>query len=985
MKTISLFTGIGSFEKALKNLNISHELICFSEVDKVAIDSYCKIHNVAESLNLGDITKIDETKLPKDIDLITYGFPCQDLSLGGKLKGLFDKDGKQTRSGLFFDALRIIGEVKPKIAIAENVKNLTATRFADQFYLILTLLEEAGYNNYWQILNAKDFGIPQRRERVFIVSIRKDVDTGLFKFPKGYPLNVELKDFTEANVSDEYYVDYEQIEILEHKGDYFTVREATKKGYAEAYEGDTINLERPTSTTRRGRVGHKVAQTLHTSPQQCVVERKNGELVLRKITPKECFRLMGFDDEDYAKISSTSTQQLYKQAGNSIVVNIPEHIFKCLKASIPKAFQNIEEERNVNMEIKINKMKIRNFMGIRELDLDFNGKDAAIYGDNGTGKTTIKSAFSWVLFDKNTFGKTDFGIKPLDPAGNVIHQLETSVEVELDIDGNVKVFRKTLTEKWTRERGAMEATFSGNKFGYFVNSIPQKKSEYKAMVSSLIDDKVFKSVTDPLFFNEQIDWKERRSILMDICGQISDSEVMATDAALMPLMAVLEDRTVDEHKAMVQARMKDINNELDIIPAKINEAELAKPTSAVVIEEDIKKKDELTAKMMQLQEKRNGIINGDEVRRLKADLEGLKAEYLAPAGEPDFFTETNQIAAIEQSIKNMETLITSNEEKNREDRETLEKYKKEKAILSEEWDSISNKVFTDDTCPLCNRLLPEEEIETKRKQFNVLRSNQLDSIEAQLNGIKEKEKEILTHLGLREAKIAELTIDKEVEVAKKEDLQKVVAEGRNKHMENDRMMKAEIKANIDSIETAIFNLKNGTKLEVETINEEIATIQLEISKIDEAIASVKMIERQNERIEELRKQQLELSAAYTKNEKELYLCEQFTKCKVDMLNEKINSHFKLPRFKLFDVQVNGGIAETCETTYNGVPYSDLNNAMKINIGLDVINTLCRKNEVSAPIFIDNAEAVVRLLPTDSQQIKLVVSEEYKELKMKGEE
>ena len=166
MKVLSLFSGIGAFEKALDNLQIPYELAGFSEIDKYAVKSYCAIHGVDESMNLGDITKIDEKALPKDIDLITYGFPCQDISLAGKQKGLFHDDGTQTRSGLFFEALRVIETTQPRVAIAENVKNLTGKKFKEQFKLVLKSLEEAGYTNYWKVLNAKDYGIPQNRESV---------------------------------------------------------------------------------------------------------------------------------------------------------------------------------------------------------------------------------------------------------------------------------------------------------------------------------------------------------------------------------------------------------------------------------------------------------------------------------------------------------------------------------------------------------------------------------------------------------------------------------------------------------------------------------------------------------------------------------------------------------------------------------------------------------------------------------------------------
>ena len=247
MKVLSLFSGIGAFEKALTNLNIEYDVVGFSEIDKYAIKSYCAIHGEDESKNLGDISKADETTLPKGIDLITYGFPCQDISLGGKQKGLFNEDGTQTRSGLFFEALRIIKATQPKVAIAENVKNLTGKTFKAQFEIVLNSLEQAGYNNYWKVLNAKDFGIPQNRERVFIVSIRKDIDTGRFEFPKGFPLELRLKDILEDEVDEKYYLSDKMVNYL------YDITDKNKaRGNGNVYKPSDVEGLAKTITTREG-------------------------------------------------------------------------------------------------------------------------------------------------------------------------------------------------------------------------------------------------------------------------------------------------------------------------------------------------------------------------------------------------------------------------------------------------------------------------------------------------------------------------------------------------------------------------------------------------------------------------------------------------------------------------------------------------------------------------------------------------------------
>ena len=382
MNVLSLFSGIGAFESALRNMEIPFDLVGFSEIDKYATKSYCAMHNVSESLNLGDITKIDETKLP-EMDLITYGFPCQDISLAGKQKGLFNDDGTKTRSGLFFDALRIIEATKPMVAIAENVKNLTSKKFAEQFKIVLDSLENAGYNNYWKVLNAKDYGIPQNRERVFIVSIRNDIDTGKFEFPNPFPLEKRLKDVLEEVVDEKYYLSDKIQERLMITDLAFTKdiigttlgEECTRIGQRDnvynvdgvmgcltatdykqpkqiaiqqvgqmypnsgnpqagrVYDADGIS---PTMDTCSGgnRMPKVIVREATKENHGTVTATIEPSLRIRKLTPKECFRLMGFKDEEFAKAEAVnSNTQLYKQAGNSIVVDIAEKllckIFDC--------------------------------------------------------------------------------------------------------------------------------------------------------------------------------------------------------------------------------------------------------------------------------------------------------------------------------------------------------------------------------------------------------------------------------------------------------------------------------------------------------------------------------------------------------------------------------------------------------------------------------------------------------------------------------
>ena len=373
------FAGIGAVKKGLDNLGIKNELVGFSEIDPHAIKSYCAIHNVDESLNYGDICLIDEKTLP-DFDLFTFGSPCQDFSISGKQQGSVWKCSEcgekwnpldihwsnrdkcphcesvsieKTRSSLVVEALRVIQYKKPKYLLMENVKNLV-NQFKDSFDKIINELEEYGYNTYWQVLNAKDYGIPQNRERVFVISIRKDIDDGNFKFPEKQELKLRLKDLLEDIVDEKFYYSKERTEKL-----------------LKIIEKKELKLDTGTTKTRiaccpetREYNGFKnISPTLlardYKDPKTVIVfEERKDEGVrffknntigtirtinsggdkrvydgfsIRKLTPKECWRLMGFTDEDFIKAEQVcSNTQLYKQAGNSIVVDVLESMFKIL-------------------------------------------------------------------------------------------------------------------------------------------------------------------------------------------------------------------------------------------------------------------------------------------------------------------------------------------------------------------------------------------------------------------------------------------------------------------------------------------------------------------------------------------------------------------------------------------------------------------------------------------------------------------------------
>ena len=321
IKLLSLFSGIGAFERALEKLNIKYEIMNYCEVDKYASKAYSILHNVSENLNLGDITKIDFNTLPP-CDMITYGFPCQDISISGYQKGL----ANGTRSSLVFNALKVIEHCKPKYAICENVKNLVSKKFKTDVNNILQLLDKMGYNSYYDILDSKDFGIPQHRERVFIISIRKDIDTKDFTFPKGFKLTKCLKDIILENVDKKYFLSKQLKTFLK-------MYKFTPKKHNNIMQ--IIGIPRPNGGYRQSYRVYSpagIAPTLNT----CEGGGRHAHIELdseiRKLTPHEYFILQGFNksDVDLLQVHGISDSQLYKIAGNSICVAVLEHIFKNL-------------------------------------------------------------------------------------------------------------------------------------------------------------------------------------------------------------------------------------------------------------------------------------------------------------------------------------------------------------------------------------------------------------------------------------------------------------------------------------------------------------------------------------------------------------------------------------------------------------------------------------------------------------------------------
>ncbi|MEK6452584.1 AAA family ATPase [Caldifermentibacillus hisashii] len=648
-------------------------------------------------------------------------------------------------------------------------------------------------------------------------------------------------------------------------------------------------------------------------------------------------------------------------------------------------------------EIRLLELNLKNFKGIKSFSLKANGNNVRVFGDNATGKTTLFDSFVWLLFDKDSNNRKDFSIKTLDKSGKVIHNLDHEVEAVFLVDGKTLTLKKVFSEKWTKKRGAAVSEFTGHTTDYFIDGVPAKKKEYDQLISSLISEDVFKLLTSPSYFNEQLKWQDRRKVLLEVCGDITDEEVIASNKELEQLLDVLNGRTIENHRKVIAARRKEINDQLEKIPVRIDEINHNLPDLSNLDKSALEAQiSQINAEIDEKQDLISNIRNGAAITQKQKQIQEIEIELLQikqqhEAGSKDELyklkariqEEESNISLLDSKAKNIQMQISYNEKNIQQIEAQLEAWRTD-------WSQINSQEFTHDelcACPTCGQDLPEDQVIAAREkalaQFNLEKSKKLEEITNKgKNGAVQKQK----LLNDNEKLLKE--IDKlKAEVAKKQ-------EAISKFETQLQAVKSTI---IDITENPLYVAKLQEKQQLQkeigelqlSANESIQSVQMEILELKQQrdqlnadLGKFSILKQTEQRIQELEMQERELAAEFEKLEHELFLTEEFIRAKVNLLEEKINSKFKYARFKLFDQQINGGLQEVCVTTFDGVPYdSGLNNAAKINVGLDIIATLSEHYGFKAPIFVDNAEAVTKLLDIDTQVISLVVSEKDKQLRV----
>lgn len=676
------------------------------------------------------------------------------------------------------------------------------------------------------------------------------------------------------------------------------------------------------------------------------------------------------------------------------------------------------------MEITIKSIHIENFKGIKMLDVNFSGK-TKISGQNAVGKTTIFDAFTWLLFNKNSSGEEKFNIRPLDE-GIRVDNVEIKVSSILDVDGKGVELSKTQKQNWVKKRGTDTAVLQGNVNSFEIDGYPKSEADFKAYVSELAkSEEMFKMLTNPQYFSS-LKWKDQRDILMKLVSEVSDVELAQTDEKYAPLLSELEKApSTDDIRAKFSKALTEWKKKQAEIPVRIDEAmkskvdidvaeqELAKAdleTKIADIDAKIKDSDgvimELEREEMQLQFDMSGVMQTMN-RNLTNRRSEIEAELRDCQNEMKRFADT--IALRETRVSENETAISNadSDRKKLGEEHNAEKVKAfdESPYLFDEYKWVFDENST--VCSLCGQKLPEDKIEQLKADFESRKRKAKADAEEKMKSEKirfdtekrtalnrlvaigTERKNLITKLRDENAKAKEeiksLKEKEQEAIEKKEKLFQQLSSIPEiaDYSQNEEYVR--LKARYDEVLAEIEKMNaNGEDAAVESLKSEKEEFQARLDEVKSTIAKASMNVDIDERIGQLQIEQKEIGQKVADQEQILYLLEEFIRFKLNRVSESINSHFKTVNFKLFEMQLNGGMKDCCECTVNGVPYSTLNSGHRIVAGLDIIRSLSELYGVSVPIFVDNAESLnsFNVPEMDAQLILLSVSED-KQLKVEG--
>lgn len=665
-------------------------------------------------------------------------------------------------------------------------------------------------------------------------------------------------------------------------------------------------------------------------------------------------------------------------------------------------------------KIKLLSMRIQNFKGCKDRTIEF-GDKTRISGANATGKTTIFDAFTWLLFNQDSLGSADFDIRPLNKDGTMVDDVEISVEASLLIDGEERAIKKTQKQKWVKRRNE----FQGNENKYEIDGVPiDTQKEYKDFVAGIVDEEVFSLVTNPSAFN-LLPWKKQREILLKFVDNFSDVQIAEAFAdKYSRLIPELKNFGTEAILKKYNKIKSELNKQMTEIPARIDEV-----SKQLVIADVGALEVEKTAKEVALQKVEDEISGGagklEEINKKREEILNLKFHISEIQNEENqkLFDKSkivrDNLNARDRELSNVKREIGNLSDEIKAVHNMYEAQEREKDRLLVEWRSEKAKTFPEfvpldplperaTICPTCGREFAED---VKKKILDdyessvELHQNKYSEDKAKFEETRAKKLEQIEKYGKEAAASRDKLKTNEAELRKKMDeLNIQLADTQKKYdtakaeLENfptkaDISENTEYLATIEKIsvlekEIEVMSAESTGKTELEAkkavLKDEIAEIAGKIVAADNS--------KVKERIAELEAEQKEVGQKIAEQEQMIDLVEDFIRVKMNMISEKINEMFKIVSFKLFGVQINGGIKETCECTVNGVPLSSLNNGHRIVAGLDIIHSLSNLYEVSCPIFVDNAESIndFNVPKMDAQMVYLMVTDD-KELKVESED
>lgn len=636
------------------------------------------------------------------------------------------------------------------------------------------------------------------------------------------------------------------------------------------------------------------------------------------------------------------------------------------------------------MNIVLKSLDLVHFKCFPKLHLDFHEGVNNIYGENAAGKTSVYDSLTWLLFNKDSAGNARPDIKPHHaPAGTM-----PEVTAVLEVDGEPIKLRKVLREKWEKPRGSSIERYAGDTRDYYIDDVPLAENAYKRRIAELIDEQQFKLLTDVWAVTSKMHWKDRRTLLAEICGLPEDKQLLATAPQFAELTEKVGRRTVDEYKSVLMKQRKDMNANLNTLPVRVDEcSRMVSELESLDFAAARAESDRLQAERERLQGEIVKLSNNtlaaqarnerDELKNQLSELEVENNAHLASQRVP-VEDETPALTAALDRAKHEADRLTrtiAQETDYIASGETRLNYYRAR------WRAIDAEPFTADRCPTCGQVFPAERLAESRAAFAEHQKQRKDALLEDSKMVKQgiaaaKDRLLAAETALKtaqdEVQKAQITLDSytpPVEITPE-------------NLPDYDRRKGAILTLIADADKRIDRLTGDTEQERRRLETALSAVTAEKLRHDAVLAKEQTLADTRRRIADLQAEQRTAAAEVEQMDRLIAMCEEFTRYRVQAITESVNSKFRLTRWRLFTEQVNGGLAECCEPMdRNGSTFDGTNNAMKINIGMDIIDTLSEFYGVRVPLFVDNAESVTHLQTIGSQVVRLVVSEQDKELRI----